>query len=197
MNEYSASRLIALAELLFMPMIFYILTQWEKMNSWQSKILWFMIFALVQNEFLSVRTSYRMYTAPLYLLDLLSLIMYVFCIDALANENSVLGYNPIFWIYISVLWAGYAVWDFRMNSLENNDQMKIKYKEWGRLMVLFFIITLLCGLGLILLSNVNNSQTSIFYALYILQLIPFGFILWALTWWIRDLKTILADSKQS
>ena len=187
-NNLPENRLIALAELLFMPMVFYVLVQWGKMDSWQSKVLWLMIFALIQNEFLSVRTSYRIYTVTLYLFDLVSLVVYIVCIDALAKKNTIIGYDPKFWIFISILWAGYAIWDFKMAILEENVEMKKKYKEWCRNMILFFILTLLCGVGIVLMAQGKVNQNTM-YAIYILQAIPFSLILWSLTWWIRDLSS--------
>jgi len=195
-NKNSESRLVALAELLFMPMAFYVLIQWDKMDTWQGKVLWLMIFALVQNEFLSIRNSYRMYTASLYLLDLGSLAVYVMCLDALTQNNSIMGYDPKFWIYLSILWAGYALWDFRMISINEEPQMKAKYKEWGRIMILFFGMTLLCGIVLITIAK-DNVKPIPMYIIYILQFIPFSFIIWSLSWWIRDLSTALKGSKQS
>lgn len=187
----SNNRLIALAELLFMPMLFYVLTRWSEIDTWQGKVLWFAVFALIQNEFLSVRESYPFYNIKLYLLDLISVIVYVISIDLLTKTNSIIGYNPLFWVLISILWLGYGLWDFLMLSQETVPEKKEKFKQWGRTMLLFFFITLLCGLGL--LSTVNQpTLPDNKYLIYILQFIPFCFVVWAVALWLKDLDSLLS-----
>lgn len=183
------NRLIKLAELLFMPMVFYILTQWDKVQTWQGKVLWFLVFILVQNECLSVKDSYRKYSVWLYLCDFLSLFMYLFALKALTKSNPAIGYDPKFWIYLSVLWLGYAFWDFIMSSREEDQQTKEKLKLWGKLMILAFVVTMVCGLGLsIAIAQPESlSNKTIMSFLYICQFIPLCFILWSLYCWFKDM----------
>lgn len=192
-NNNSGNRLIPLAELTFMPMVFYVLTQWDKIHTWQGIALWFMIFALVQNEYLSVRGSFPKYNPWLYLLDLSSLFIYVVGLEKLTTNDPVIGYDPKFWVVLSLLWLGYALWDFLMVPHEEDPQKKEQLKRWGITMILFFVITLLCGIGL---SSVVAEQTlpnSNKYIIYILQLIPICFIFWSLFLWIKDLRSTFRD----
>jgi len=176
--------LYTLVELLFMPMAFYVLTQLSKVDSLQKGVGWFIVFIMVQNEYFSIKDSSPKYNIRLYLSDIWSIFMYWFALNAVTKSNPVIGYDPLFWIYLSGIWFGYAIWDWVMIYHEESSHKKEDYRRWRNNMFICFIITLLCGVAL--LSIQPTAQPNI-YVLCVLQLLPLGCVFWALVgWWLRS-----------
>ena len=96
--------LTSLADMLYVPMLFYVLTQWEKIKTVPARLLWFGLFVLIKNELMSVRDSYRVYSVGLYLLDFGSLLTCLFGVDALTRDIKPFRYDPEFWYFLAVLW---------------------------------------------------------------------------------------------
>jgi len=190
----SDNRLTVLAKLLFMPMAFYILIQWDKISTWQSMIGWFVFFFLVQIECLSVDKSLATYSLPLYLFDLLSLSMYVLGLGTLTktNPSPIIGYDPMFWICLSIIYFGYAGWNFLMSSRATDPQTKKSLKFLGWIMILVCIIILFCGLFLLsIVSQPTLAPNN--YILYIIQLIPLCIIIGTVVYWFMDFDSLLGN----
>lgn len=192
MDKCSEDRLSALSKLLFMPMAFYILTQWDKIHTWQGIIGWVVFFFLVQIESLSVSKSFDNYSLSLYLCDLLSLSMYILGLGALtkANPNPLIGYDPMFWIYLSIIYFGYACWNFLMSSRAANPQTSKSLKFLGWIMILVCIVILFCGLHLFSIVS-QPTLPSNQYILYIIQIIPLLIIVGTLLYWFADFDSLL------
>ena len=181
-----AKQLANMADILFLPMLFYILTQWDKIHHWQGKILWGALFIIVQNELFSVRESYKDYNVLLYFLDLSSLLFVLFAISSLSESKSPLGYDPEFWFFIAALWLVYSLWDFVMAFKTPDGDFKRDLKRWGRWMLLFSALTVLCAFGII--TNESNTSSDGKLLIFIIQIIPFAIILWVVFQWIHDMQ---------
>ncbi len=173
-----------MADILFMPMLFYVLTRWGDMGSLSGKILWVALLMFVYNEMMSVRESYAVYQVSIYILDLFSLFIYVLALDALSDANAYIGYDPTFWLAISGLWLNYALWDLFMSKLVKKPD-SFKYKTWSSCMFCFSITTFFCYL---LISYTSSKLTIPLYKniYYVSLLIALSMILWALYMWISE-----------
>lgn len=81
------NQLYRLVELLFVPMAFYVLTQFDKIDTWQRGVLWFVVFALVQNEYLSIIISKAKYNIWLYLLEPRKPVRILVCIESTCKTS--------------------------------------------------------------------------------------------------------------
>ena len=178
------SHLFLLVELLFMPMTFYVLSQFDKITTWKQGLLWCVIFALIQNEYVSIKDSSPKYNIFLYLLDLLSLFVYLFALRSIFKFEEIIGYDPLFWVYLSVLWLSYGIWDWIMVFHEKDPPKKDDYKRWRNGMIICFLITILCGLALFSIS-IQPASIPNMVIISILQILPFGCVVWSLCgWWL-------------
>ena len=177
-----------MADSLFVPMLFYILTQWDKLASWPARFLWFGLFILIKNELLSVRDSYHCYNIKLYLLDFSSLLIFLFAVQALTKPIAPYGYDPHFWYFLSSLWFLYAVWDIVMFNQESDMVYKRQLKVWAIYMAVASAMTAVCALLLGQIDNDLNSCTNkvIFLSA---QIIPGTFILYAVGCWLATIRT--------
>ena len=182
-DQQKTQLLSSIADLLFVPMLFYILTQWEKLPTWPARLLWFGLFILIKNELMSVRDSYRCYSLVLYLLDFSSILIYLFAIQALTKPVALYGYDPVFWFFLSALWAAYSIWDIVMFNKETDLTYKSKLKVWAIYMAAASAMTFTSALLLSKIAKDLSSVTNqtIFYAA---QLIPGTFILYAVVCWL-------------
>lgn len=196
-NNNKQSQLFSLVELLYVPMAFYVLVQFDKIDSPLQCGLWLVIFALVQNEYLSIKESGPKYNIWLYLSDIISLFVYLFALKAIFMPQAGIGYNPWFWIHLSILWLSYAVWDWIMIYHEQNPNNKDDLRRWRSGMVVCFFITILCGSSLIIIVKLPTSPP-IAYITTILQVMLFGCVGWALVgWWLRDYYFIKSNIEQA
>lgn len=140
--------LTSLADMLYVPMLFYVLTQWEKIKTVPARLLWFGLFVLIKNELMSVRDSYRVYSVGLYLLDFGSLLTCLFAVDALTRDIKPFRYDPEFWYFLAVLWALYATWDIMMFYKEEAPSYRKQLKVWTLYMVSASCMTLICAMVL-------------------------------------------------
>lgn len=186
-DDGKENQIHTLVELLFMPMAFYTFTQLDKVDSVQKGIGWFIVFILIQNEYFSIKDSVPKYNIWLYFSDSISVFVYWFALKALMKPNPVIGYDPWFWICISVLWLGYAIWDWIMMYRGKSSHEKEDYRRWRNSMFICFSVTLLCGLALVSIQPTAQPNN---YILYVLQLLPLGCVFWALVgWWLKTLLT--------
>ena len=176
--------LSALADILFMPVLFYVMTQWGQVYSWQGMVLWFVLLMIIYNEMMSVRESYSVYSISIYTLDLFSLFVYVVAVNALTKKDPYIGYSPTYWIAIGSLWIFYGVWDFIMiNNVGEND--KSDYRKWGYQMILSALITFVCYW--IIVQTRGHFDTKFkWYLCQIAQVCALGLICRAICLWIRD-----------
>lgn len=175
-------------ELIFMPMAFYIFTQLDKIDSWQKTIGWIVVFVLIQNEYFSIKDASPKYNSLLRIPDYISIFVYWFAIQAITKSNPTIpaiGYDPVFWIYISVLWFAYAIWDWIMMYHEKSSYEKKDYRRWRSYMFICFLVTLPCGIALL---SIQPTEPSNMVILSILQILPLGCVVLALSaWWIEAL----------
>ena len=182
MNE--RQNLSSLADILFMPVLFYVLTQWGELTSWKGIVLWFALLMIIYNEMMSVRESYVFYSMSIYTIDLFSIFFYVIAVNALANEDPQLGYRPNFWIAIGLLWTFYAIWDIIM--IKNvKDEEKGDYRKWAFYMGGAALVTFGCYWVIDATSEQLDTKLN-WYACLIAEILALGIICWALYLWIRD-----------
>lgn len=179
--------LTGIADILFVPMLFHILTQWDKMTSWAARLLWFGLFILVKNELMSVRDSYRCYSVPLYLLDVLSLLIYLFAVQALTKSVPLYGYDPAFWFCLSALWGSYSIWDIVMFNRESDVSYKEKLKLWSIYMAVACVMTFACALLLTQIATDLSTTTNV-TIFYVAQIVPGGFIVYAVICWLVTIR---------
>jgi hypothetical protein len=176
--------LSSLSDILFMPLFFYLLTQWGVLTSWQSIVLWCALLMIVYNEMMSVRESYVVYNMSIYTIDLFSIFFYVLAVNALSKEDPLLGYSPTFWIAIGFLWTFYAIWDFLMIKSVNDDA-KSDYRKWALYMGIAALVTFGCYFVIVKTSEQIDIKYNL-YACRAAEILALGIILWALYLWIKD-----------
>lgn len=180
------SPLFALVEMLYIPMSFYVLLQFDKIDSPLKGALWLVIFALVQNEYHSIKQSSPKYNLWLYLSDIMSLFVYLFALKAIFKLQAILGYDPKFWIYLSFLWLSYGIWDWIMVYHEKDPQKRPQWRRWRNGMLVCFGITFLCGCALFNMVNIPISPPIKFIS-NILHILLFSCVAWSLGgWWLRE-----------
>lgn len=177
-----------MADIMFVPMLFHILTQWDKLTTWPAKFLWFGLLLLVKNELITVKDSYRCYSLVLYLLDFTSLLLFLVSVQALTKAVPPFGYDPQFWYFLSALWLFYAIWDVVMFHKETDVLYKGQLRMWTIYMAIASTMTFVCALllGQISKDLSTPAHTVIFYAA---QLIPGTFILYAVGCWLMVVKS--------
>lgn len=187
-NSTEKTRLLtSMADIMFVPMLFHILTQWDKLTTWPARFLWFGLLLLVKNELITVKDSYRCYSLVLYVLDFFSLLIFLFSVQALTKVVPPYGYNPHFWYFLAALWFFYAVWDIVMFNKETEAAQKNRLKMWTIYMCIASTFTLISA---ILLGQIDNDLTSntnniIFYSA---QVVPGLFIVYAVVCWLMTVK---------
>jgi hypothetical protein len=189
-NNEKQSQLFSLVDLLYMPMAFYVLVLFDKIDSPLRGVLWLIIFALVQNEYISIKSTSPKYNLLLYLSDIISLFVYLLALRAIFKSNtptqSNIGYDPMFWIFLSFLWLSYAIWNCVMIYHEHDHRKKAAWKRWRNGMFICFSITILCGVALFNIINIPISPP-ISIITTILQVLLFGCVAWALGgWWLKE-----------
>ena len=177
-----------MADLLYVPMLFYVLTMCEKITTWQARLLWFGLFLLIKNELISVRASYRCYSVVLYLLDFTSLLIFLFAVQMLIKPVAPYGYDPFFWYFLAALWFFYAIWDIVMfNNTADKIYSKTQLKLWAIFMFIATAATLLCALVMGKFAN-DLSSTSHKVIFYLAQLVPSTFTIYAIYCWFTTVR---------
>lgn len=177
-----------MADLLYVPMLFYVLTMWEKITTWQARLLWFGLFLLIKNELISVRGSYRCYSVVLYLLDFSSLLIFLFAVQMLIKPDTRFGYDPNFWYFLAALWFFYAIWDIVMfNNEADKTYDKAKLKLWAIYMFIATATTLLCALVMGKFAS-DLSSTSHKVIFYVAQIVPGTFSVYAIGCWFITVR---------
>ena len=173
-----------MADILFMPVLFYVLTKWGDIDSIQGRFLWVALLMIVYNEMMSVRESYVVYQVSIYTLDLFSLFIFVVALDALSDNSSPIGYNPTFWLAISGLWLNYAVWDILMSKLVDKKNAS-DFLVWASCMICFSFLNLFCYF--VILFTFDKISIPLYKNINIVaQLISISLIIWSLSMWILD-----------
>lgn len=180
----SSNPLTNAVDILFTLAIFYALVQWTSLATWQSKLLWIGLFLIIVNEQVSVRASYDVYNILIYILDLVSLLMYVIALHALTVIEPRYGYDPTFWIAVAFIWLFYAIWDYVMMPFADK-AAKRNLRKWATYMISAFIATIVCYIIIRFAPNFLQA-TSLFYVESISHIIAFGIIIWALYLWNKD-----------
>lgn len=174
-------------DMLFTIALFYALVQWVYLESWQSKALWVSLILIILNEQVSVRASYDVYNIFIYMLDLVSLFLYIIALKALLADNPIFGYEPSFWIAVGFLWLFYAIWDYVMMPFAD-DNAKKNLRKWAANMIFAFILTLI-SYGVMIFFPLYFNGLVLSYGLIAAQVLAFVIILWALYLWNKDRLT--------
>lgn len=171
-------------DMLFTLALFYVLIHWTKLTTWQAKTLWVGLFLLVLNEQISIRATYDVYGAIIYILDLGSLFLYVVALQALIIIDPKFGYHPVFWVAIGLLWLFYAIWDYVMLPFADKEAKK-NLRKWAFYMILAFLLTFI-SYFIISYAHYYLFDETLMLVEKITQLLSFGTIIWALYLWNKD-----------
>jgi hypothetical protein len=169
-------------DILFTLSLFYALIQFPNLVEWQDYILWIGICLIILNEQVSVRASYEVYNVIIYLLDIMSIVIYIIALAALNDE----GYNLIYWAAIGTLWLLYALWDYYMIRFAVDQQARANLRKWGRYMLVSADLNFI-SLAVVLFTQ-DKLSDGIEYQIAHLsaQIVAFMLIIWALYLWNRD-----------
>ncbi len=192
-EQKSNTQLINMVDILWVPLTFYVLTQWSEQDSWQEHVGLLLVFFLVQVEYLSIKQSYYAYNLKFYILDFVSFGIYFSALAILTSgSTSEIGYNPNFWGFISFLWLGHSFWDFEMRHQKTDADGRALLKWWGIKMAVFFVVGITCFIGLRYMLG-NPSLPGRERLLGLVQIIPLLLVISAVVEWLKDVGKFFDD----
>jgi hypothetical protein len=105
--------IISAFDVLFTLVIFNGFAQWHSVQGLVNRVLAILLYLIIINDWMSLRASAKVYNIPIMFLDLCDVFIFVNIFASLEGQNgTILPYQPIFWIYLTVLCCVYSVWDF-------------------------------------------------------------------------------------
>lgn len=134
-------------EISFALLIFYGFLQWHEITDWQGKVLLLFIYILIINDWLASRSGNVLTSIALAIFTLFDLFLFTNMLISLKSGVSGLGYQPSFWIFISLLSLSYAMWNFLAATIVSKAPRKV-LRKWGTLMLVCFLICLSTYFGL-------------------------------------------------